>query len=76
MDDTRPEAAALLRAIIARQSPAERLAAGMRMSEEVRAIALASMRKRHPDEPLLTLIERLTGEPMRPMVRSGPYLAP
>ncbi len=72
MDDTRPEAAAVLRAIIARQTPAERLAAGIRLSEEVREVALAALRARHPDEPLLALIERLTGEPMRPMARSGP----
>lgn len=76
MVDTRPEADAILRDIVMRQSFAERLALTIQLSEEVRSIALAELRRQYPDEPLLTLIERLTGEPMRPMARSGPRSAP
>ena len=72
MVDTRPEAAEVWRIVIAKQDPAQRLANVMRASEDVRAIALAELRKQHEGDGLLALLERLTGEPMRPMVRSGP----
>lgn len=72
MVDTRPEAAAVLRDCIARQTPAQRLTIAVRLSEDVRAIAVAGLKQRYPNEPFLSLIERLIGEPMQPTVRSGP----
>lgn len=72
MVDTRPEADAVLRAMMLRLTPAERVERVLRHSEEMREIALAALRVRHPDESLLQLVERMTGEPMRPYRRSGP----
>lgn len=72
MTDTRPEAEAVRRAVIMRRPPMERLHDALRMSEELREVALAALRTRHPDEPLLALVARLTGEPMVPGMRRGP----
>jgi hypothetical protein len=72
MVDTRPEAAQILRDILARQTPAERLARAMHLSEEVRDLSLAALRERSPHEGFLRLVERITGEPMQSVARSGP----
>jgi hypothetical protein len=60
------------RAIILRRAPMERLLEAMRVSDELREVALASVRARHPDEPLLALVARLAREPMVPSMRRGP----
>ncbi len=75
MNDTRADAQRVLDQVILRQSPAERLATALRWSEDARAVALQALRQRDPEAPLLTLVEQLTNEPMRPMVRSGPRTA-
>lgn len=72
MVDIRPEAAEVWRTIVAKQEPAQRLANVIRASEDVRELALTELARRHAGDGLLALLERLTGEPMRPMVRSGP----
>lgn len=72
MSDTRPEADAVRRAIILRRPPMDRLHDALRMSEELREVALVALRARHPDEPLLALMARMTGEPMVPGMRRGP----
>jgi hypothetical protein len=72
MSDTRPEAEAVRRAVIMGRPPMERLHDALRMSEELREVALAALRTRHPDEPLLALVARLAGEPMVPGMRRGP----
>lgn len=76
MNDTRTEAEAVQRAVVLRQSHGERLSAALRLSEQLRDVALMSVRARYPHESLLSLIERLTGEPMIPGVRSGPVRTP
>ncbi len=50
----------------------DRLHDALHMSEELRAVALAALRARHPDEPLLALVGRMAGEPMVPGMRRGP----
>lgn len=72
MFDTRPEADAMRRAIILRRSPLERMQEALRMSDELREVALASLRTRHPDEPVLVLVARLAGDRMDPHMRRGP----
>lgn len=72
MSDTRAAAAVVLREAIASRTPAQRLAAAIQLSEDVRAIALAALRRRYPGDSVLSLVERMTGEPMRPMGRTGP----
>lgn len=72
MRDTRPEADAVRRAAILRRPPMQRLHDALRMSEELREVALSALRVQHPDEPLLSLVARLTGEPMVPGTRRGP----
>lgn len=76
MHDTRMEAEAVLRSVVLGQSHGERLSAALRLSEDLRDVALMSVRARYPHESLLSLIERLTGEPMIPGVRSGPVRTP
>lgn len=49
----------------------DRLHDALRLSEELREVALAALRARPPDEPLLALVARLTGEPMVPSMRRG-----
>jgi hypothetical protein len=49
VDDTSPEAAAVQRAIWERMGPEGRLRLALRMSEDVRALAAAGIRHRHPD---------------------------
>lgn len=72
MSDTRPEAAAVLRAAVLRRAPVERMRDALRLSEELRAVALAGLRRQYPEEPLLSLVARITGEPMVPGSRRGP----
>ena len=47
--DTSPDAARVQAAIYRRMTPAQRCELAARMSAEVRAIALAGIRRRHPD---------------------------
>lgn len=72
MSDTRLEAAAVQRAAILRREPMQRVHDVLQLSAELREVALESLRTKHPDEPLLSLIARLTGEPMVPSTRRGP----
>jgi hypothetical protein len=72
MIDTRPEAQRVMDEIVRQQSPAERLAIALQWSDTAREVALEALRHRFPNETLLSLMERLAGEPYSPGVRSGP----
>ena len=66
MNDTKPEAAAVVRDAIRRTSPAERVRQVLELSEEMRALSLTTLRRRHPDFSTLQLVELLTGETLIP----------
>lgn len=72
MVDTSPEAEAVARAAILGRPPIERLRDALELSEMLRALALARLRRLHPEDSPITLVERLTGESLRPAVRTGP----
>ncbi len=72
MRDTSAEAAAVQRAAILRRDPMQRVHDMLQLSEELREVALDALRRQYPDEPLLSLVARLTGEPMVPGCRRGP----
>ena len=55
-----------------RRAPMQRVHDVLQLSEELRNVALDALRARYPDEPLLALVARLTGEPMTPGTRRGP----
>jgi len=74
--DTTPEAAALVLRAIRQQSPAQRVAAALALSESVRAISLAALRARFPDRTTLELVALITGDSMVPTARSGPDVSP
>ncbi len=74
--DTTPEAAALVLRAIKQQSPAQRVAAALALSESVRAISLTALRARFPDRSTLELVALITGESMVPTARSGPEPSP
>jgi len=76
MHDTRPDAAARHREAIRRLPPAERLRRALAMSDALRAASLAALRQRYPDESLLELVARLSGEPMVSRARRGPIPGP
>jgi hypothetical protein len=73
MPDTLLAAQRVRDEIVGRQTPAQRLSIAIQWSDEARALALEALRERFPDEPMLTLMERITGEPYAPGMRSGPY---
>lgn len=64
MNDTRPEAAAVLRETILRTAPAERMRQALELSETVRALSLSGLRLRHPGFSTLQLVELLYGKPL------------
>jgi len=72
VDDTTPEAAAIVRHAIRQQTPAERVHAAIALSESVRAISLATLQARFPERTTLQLVALITGESMVPSTRSGP----
>jgi hypothetical protein len=76
MHDTSPEAAAVVRAAVHRRQPAQRMRDALELSETLRALALARLRSRHPGASPIALVERLTGESLRPAARTGPSRAP
>lgn len=59
--DTAVEAESLRRDAIRRQRPADRLRQALRLSESMRAAALARLRGRHPERTDLELVELLLG---------------
>ena len=66
MHDTRPEAAAVVRDAMLRISPAERVRQALLLSEQMRTLSLATLRRRHPDCSALQLVELLSGETLIP----------
>ncbi|MCC6245408.1 MAG: hypothetical protein IT353_21380 [Gemmatimonadaceae bacterium] len=62
MNDTRPEATAVVREAIRRISPAERMRQALELSEQLRTLSLTTLRRRHPDLSTLQLVELMTGE--------------
>ncbi len=76
MHDTSPEAAAVARAAVQRRPPAQRMRDALELSEMLRALAFVRLRKQHPDDSPIALVERLTGESLRLAARAGPPHAP
>lgn len=76
MYDTSPEAAAIACAAVRRRYPAQRMRDALELSETLRALALSRLRRLHPGDPPISLVKRLTGEPLQPAVRIGPPRAP
>lgn len=76
MHDTSIEAAAIACAAVRRRHPAQRMRDALELSETLRALALSRLRRQHPGDAPIALVERLTGEPLRPVVRIGPPSAP
>jgi len=74
MRDTSPEADAVVRAAIRRRPPVERMREALELSDALRALVLARLGRQHPADSPIALVERLTGEPLRPAVRTGPAL--
>ena len=72
MRDTTREADAIARAAIRRRAPLERMRDALELSEALRAVALANLRRRHPTDSPIALVERLTGESLRLAARTGP----
>ena len=66
MNDTRPEAAQVVRDAIGRLSPAQRLRQALELSEQMRALSLIQLRRRHPEYSTLQLVELLSGETLIP----------
>lgn len=72
MHDTSDAAEALVRSAILKQAPLDRLRATLALSESMRALSLAGLRRRFPDRTVLELVELLSGESLSPGVRHGP----
>ncbi|MCC6770972.1 MAG: hypothetical protein IT360_07145 [Gemmatimonadaceae bacterium] len=72
MQDTLPEAQRVLLAAIRRREPMQRLLDALRLSDELRAVAVDAARRRHPGASVAALVAKLTGEPAVPGVRYGP----
>ena len=72
MRDTSPEAEAVVLDAIRRRPPIERMRDALALSEQLRAVALERLRAQYPGESTLALVERLTGESLRPAARQGP----
>ena len=66
MHDTSPEAAAVVRAAILRRSPAVRLQQVLELSEQVRELSLAGLRKKYPERSTLELVELMLGTQLIP----------
>jgi len=76
MHDTSPEAAAIARAAVQRRPPTQRMRDALELSETLRWLALARLRRLHPGDSPIALVERLTGESLRPAARTGSPRAP
>lgn len=78
--DTSPEAWRVVREIQARMGPSRRAEAAFEASEFVRALALAGIRRRHPDYDerslRLALFRRIYGEDLFRSVYPGENVAP
>ena len=72
MHDTLPEAEATVRAAIRGRPPLERMRDALALSEMMRTLALVRLRRLHPNDSPTALVERLTGESLRPASRLGP----
>lgn len=57
---------------VRRQAPLDRMRATLALSESMRAVSLAGLRRRFPDRTVLELVELLSGESLSPSVRYGP----
>ena len=66
MNDTRPEAAQVVREAIRHLSPAQRVRQALELSEQMGALSLAQLRQRHPEYSTLQLVELLSGETLIP----------
>jgi hypothetical protein len=66
MNDTRPEAAAVVREAIRRTPPVERMRQVLELSEQIRTLSLETLRRRHPNLSTLQLVELLSGETLLP----------
>ena len=71
MNDTRPEAAAVVRSAIRQTPPAERIRHMLDMSEKMRALSLVGLRARYPELSTLQHVELLLGQTLIP-VPTGP----
>jgi hypothetical protein len=76
MHDTSPEAVAVVRAAVQRRPPVQRMRDALELSESLRALALARLRRQHPADSPIALAERLTGESLQLAARTGPPRAP
>jgi hypothetical protein len=61
MRDTQPEAEAMRLAAIRRMAPGERVRQALELSEWVRQLALAELRKHYPGRSDLELVELMLG---------------
>ncbi len=66
MHDTSPEAEAVVREAILRTAPTERVRQALVLSEQMRTLSLATLRRHHPDLSTLQLVELLSGETLIP----------
>jgi hypothetical protein len=66
MKDTRPEAAAIVREAMRRTAPADRVRQALVLSEQMRTLSLATLRRHHPALSTLQLVELLSGETLIP----------
>ena len=66
MSDTRPEAVAIVREAVRRTAPAERVRQALLLSEQMRTLSLATLRRHHPGLSTLQLVELLSGETLIP----------
>ncbi|MDQ2667942.1 MAG: hypothetical protein M3Z05_18295 [Gemmatimonadota bacterium] len=71
MRDTTPEAAAIVRAAILRRTPVERMREALELSQTLRELAMANLRRHHPADSPIELVERLTGQSLRVSPRIG-----
>lgn len=67
MTDTTQVAAEVVHAAILKTPPAERMRRALELSEDVRALAIARLRLRHPEYSTLRLVELITGETLIPV---------
>jgi hypothetical protein len=74
--DTSPAAEAIVTAAIRRRPPVERMREALRLSSDLRTLALTRLRQQHPHDSPIELVERLTGESLRTGVRNGPVFQP
>lgn len=68
--DTARAAEAEQTAALRRQQPADRLRQALQLSESTRAIALTTLRRRHPERTVRELVELLLGETLPSRDRS------